>query len=159
MGRKLSKRIYTHTPQPWNIRIRLRRYIIYFNRNVTLLYCIVVGSRRLMHPDALQPKAYCTNRSYLHRQVSPSETIVVKGREMADEFCLKMPDFHVTFRDVLHAVNLRLGTNDFNFLPKEGVLRIYFALKNPTTSAGFEPANLGTKGQHATSGPPKPLTK
>ena len=53
---------------------------------------------------------------------------------MADEFCLKMPDFHVTFRDLLHA-----------------------ALKNPTVSAGYEPANLGTKGQHATSRPPKPL--
>ena len=26
-----------------------------------LLYCIVVGSRRLMPPDALQPKAFCTN--------------------------------------------------------------------------------------------------
>ena len=26
-----------------------------------LLYCIVVGSRQLMPPDALQPKAYCTN--------------------------------------------------------------------------------------------------
>ena len=25
----------------------------------------------------------------------------------------------------------------------------FFALKNPTASAGFEPANLGTKGQHA----------
>jgi hypothetical protein len=24
----------------------------------------------------------------------------------------------------------------------------FFALKNPTASAGFEPANLGTKGQH-----------
>jgi hypothetical protein len=33
---------------------------------------------------------------------------------------------------------------------------IFFALKNPTASAGFEPANLGTKGQHATSRPPKP---
>jgi hypothetical protein len=32
----------------------------------------------------------------------------------------------------------------------------FFALKNPTASAGFEPANLGTKGQHATSRPPKP---
>ena len=27
----------------------------------------------------------------------------------------------------------------------------------PTASAGFEPANLGTKGQHATSRPPKTL--
>ena len=26
-----------------------------------VLYCIMVGSRRLMPPDALQPKAYCTN--------------------------------------------------------------------------------------------------
>ena len=34
----------------------------------------------------------------------------------------------------------------------------FFALKNPTASSGFEPANLGTKGQHATSRPPKPLT-
>ena len=76
---------------------------------------------------------------------------------MADEFCLKMPDFHVTFRDLLHAVNLRHGTKGFTSLPKEGVLRIFFALKNLTTSAGFEPANLGTKGQHATSRPPKPL--
>jgi hypothetical protein len=31
----------------------------------------------------------------------------------------------------------------------------FFAIKNPTASAGFEPANLGTKGQHATSRPPK----
>jgi hypothetical protein len=33
----------------------------------------------------------------------------------------------------------------------------FFALKNPTASAGFEPSNLGTKGQHATPRPPKPL--
>ena len=38
-------------------------------------------------------------------------------------------------------------------------MRIFFALKNPTASAGFEPANLGTKGQHATSRPPKPQSK
>ena len=28
-------------------------------------------------------------------------------------------------------------------------------MKNPTASTGFESANLGTKGQHATSRPPK----
>ena len=32
----------------------------------------------------------------------------------------------------------------------------FFNPKNPTASAGFEPTNLGTKGQHATSRPPKP---
>ena len=28
---------------------------------VNVLYCTVLGSRRLMPPDALQPKAYCAN--------------------------------------------------------------------------------------------------
>ena len=69
----------------------------------------------------------------------------------------EMPYFHIAFRDLLHAVNLRHGTHGFTSSPKEGVLRIFFALKNLTASAGFEPANLGTKGQHATSRPPKPL--
>ena len=78
------------------------------------------------------------------------------GEKMADEFCLKIPDFQVTFRDILHAVNLRHGTGGFTSPPKEGVLRIFFALKNPTASVGFETANLGTKGQQATSRPPKP---
>jgi len=63
------------------------------------------------------------------------------------------------FRDLLHATNLRRGTDGFTSPPKEGVLRIFFALKNPTASAGFEPANLGTNGQHATPGPPKPPYK
>ena len=31
----------------------------------------------------------------------------------------------------------------------------FFRPKNPMASAGFEPANLGTKGQHATPRPPK----
>ena len=44
-----------------------------------------------------------------------------------------------------------------------GIFYIYdmiptaFALKNPTASAGFEPANLGTKGQHHTPRPPEPM--
>jgi hypothetical protein len=44
------------------------------------------------------------------------------------------------------------------YFPSEGRrAEDFLALKNPTASAGFEPANLGTKGQHATSRPPKPL--
>ena len=60
-------------------------------------------------------------------------------------------------RDLLHAANLRHGTYGFTSPPKEGVLRIFFRPKNPTASAGFEPTNLGTKGQHATPRPPKPI--
>ena len=53
--------------------------------------------------------------------------------------------------DLLHVANLL-------YFPSEGRrAEVFFALKNPTASAGFEPANLGTKGQHATSRPPKPI--
>ena len=44
------------------------------------------------------------------------------------------------------------------YFPSEGRrAEDFFALKNPTASARFEPVNLGTKGQHATSRPRKPL--
>jgi hypothetical protein len=46
------------------------------------------------------------------------------GEKWPVNFSLKMPDFHVAFMDLLHAVNLRHG-----ILPKEGMLRIFFALK------------------------------
>jgi hypothetical protein len=43
------------------------------------------------------------------------------------------------------------------YFPSEGRrAEDFFALKNPTASVEFEPANLGTKCQHATSGPPTP---
>ena len=43
-------------------------------------------------------------------------------------------------------------------IPSEGRrAEDFFDLKNPTASAGFEPANMDTKGQHATPRPPKPL--
>ena len=34
-------------------------------------------------------------------------------------------DFHVTFRDLLHATNPRHMTDGFTYRPKEGVLRIF----------------------------------
>ena len=58
---------------------------------------------------------------------------------MADEFFLKMPDFHVTFRDLLHAINLRHGTNGFTSHPKEGVLRIFSPWKIGRFQAGLNP--------------------
>jgi hypothetical protein len=42
---------------------------------------------------------------------------------------------------LLHAVNLRYGTDGFISPPKEVVLRIFITLKNPSTSVGIEPAN------------------
>jgi hypothetical protein len=50
-----------------------------------------------------------------------------------------------------------MGQDGFYF-PSEGRrAEDFFALKNPKASAGFEHADLGTKGQHVTSRPPKSL--
>jgi hypothetical protein len=43
---------------------------------------------------------------------------------------------------LLHAVNLRHETDGFTSPPKEVVF------KNPSTSVGIEPANLGSSGEH-----------
>ena len=44
------------------------------------------------------------------------------------------------------------------YFPSEGRrAEDFFRPKNPTDSAGFEPANFGTKGHHATPRPHKPL--
>jgi len=112
-------------------------------------------------------KAYCAtglrHSNFRHQaspRVSPRKSTQRRKVELwariVREFCLNV-DLHVTFTDLLHAVKLRHGTDGFAFFPKEGVLRIFFCPKNPTASAGCEPANLGTKGQHATARPRKPL--
>ena len=38
------------------------------------------------------------------------------------------------------------------------VLRIFTSWKNPSISAGFEPVNLGSGGEHVTSRPPRPTS-
>jgi hypothetical protein len=71
------------------------------------------------------------------------------GRQILPE----MPDFHVPSFTCRKSMtwDRRL------YFPSKGRrAEDFFALKNPTASAGFEPANLGTKGQHATPRPPKP---
>jgi hypothetical protein len=59
--------------------------------------------------------------------------VEICGREIAGKFSLKMPDFNIAFRYLLHAVNLRHGTHNFTSLPKEGVLSIF----SPEKSDGF----------------------
>jgi hypothetical protein len=71
---------------------------------------------------------------------APSNERWKYGREwclvILPKWCLFTP-----FRDLLHAANLRHGTDGFTSPPKEGMLK--------TASAGFEPVILGTRGQHA----------
>ena len=78
---------------------------------------------------------------------------------MADEFLPENARLPLTFRYLLHAVNLRHGTDGFASPSEDRRADDFFALKNPTASVGFELANLGTKGQRATCRPPKPLIK
>jgi hypothetical protein len=54
-------------------------------------------------------------------------------------------DSHVNHGVLLHAGNLRNGTDGFTSPPKEGMLWIF----SPEKSNGFEPAILGTRDQHA----------
>ena len=69
------------------------------------------------------------------------------GRTPLDERSVRRRDLYLTTHN---------NHNRQTSMPPD-VLRIFIYLKNSTASAGFEPANLGTKGQHGTSRPPKPL--
>jgi hypothetical protein len=69
-----------------------------------------------------------------------------------------MARFHAR-KILLHAANLRHETDGFNFPPKEVVLRIFITLKNPSSSAGFEPANLGSSGKHPNTRPQRKICK
>jgi hypothetical protein len=68
------------------------------------------------------------------------------GLETAAEFCLSLRLSYLkgilTCRKIL-----RYGANSFTS-PKKVVLPIFIALKNPSISAGIEPANLRSKGKH-----------
>ena len=92
--------------------------------SLAVLYCIVVGSRRLMPPDALQPKAYCTNPGLQSFLLAPPG---VSTREPSSErrnyLGEKWPVIWTESCD-FHA-NMRHGKNGFISLPKEGVLRIF----------------------------------
>ena len=71
----------------------------------------------------------------------------------------EIPDFHVAFRNLLHG--RKSTTRDRRlYFPSEGrrAEDFFSPWKILTASTGFEPANLGTKGQHATSRSPKPLS-
>jgi hypothetical protein len=63
------------------------------------------------------------------------------GEKWPIRFSLTITTSTEIVSDFLHAAKLRHGIDVFTSPPKEGVLRIF--------SAVFEPANSGTRGQHA----------
>jgi hypothetical protein len=54
----------------------------------------------------------------------------------------------ILLRHLYHAAK-SYDMGQMSFLPpKKGVLRIFIAIKNPSSSAGFEPENLGLVNNH-----------
>ena len=58
-------------------------------------------------------------------------------------------------------MSLKSQTREPQFKVRSGglALRNFTSWKNPSTSAGFEPANLGSQGEHVTPRPPRPTKK
>jgi len=130
---------------------------------MTLAHCILgkfLGVGCHFFPPPLDVPTFSARCLHVQRRERPpaAEGGTLRGREMFRQIWPRMR-LAPNSRDLLHAANLRHGTDGFTSPPKEGVLRIFFPFKNPTALAGFEPANLGTKDQHATSRPPKPHSK
>ena len=108
-------------------------------------------------PPPLDVPTFAARCPYVRNDArDPSSEMWNCGREICPVILSKFR-LPLKFRDLLHAENLRHGTEGFTSPPKEGVLRSFFRPKYPTASAGFEPSNLGTKGQHSTPRPPKPI--
>ena len=123
--------------------LKKTRNYISFSEECSYLYainsilhccCVIIFN---LHTAAF--KAYCEiwiRRSNFRHQasprLSPRESTQRRKVELCArnvrKFCLNA-DLNVTFRDLLHAVKLRHGTDGFTSPPKEGVLRISFALK------------------------------
>ena len=83
--------------------------------------------------------------SHFSRQVPPSATRDPNserwncGRERCPVVILPKFRLPLKFRDLLYAANLRHGTDVFTSPPKEGVLRVLFALKIRRLRPGLNP--------------------
>jgi hypothetical protein len=119
---------------------------------MALAHCILskfLGVGCHCFPPPLDVPTFSARSLHVQRRERPlaAEGGTLRGREMLRQISsrIRLP---LNSRDLLLAANLRHGTDAFTSPPKESVLRIFSTLKIPTASAGFEPANLGTKVQH-----------
>jgi hypothetical protein len=61
------------------------------------------------------------------------------SEEMAGSILRTTYNFHVKCTDLLHAANLRHGTDGFTFPPNEGILKIFVARKIRRLQPGLNP--------------------
>jgi hypothetical protein len=79
-----------------------------------------------------------------------SRYLVAKHEELAMEmmnFALQSISFHTSKGSLKCRKILQHGADGFTDPPKEGVLWIFIALKNPSPSARFQHMNLGAQWQ------------
>ena len=79
---------------------------------------------RLIVRSGLDIPTFATRRLHASPRESTQQRKVKLWARNVREFCLNA-NLHVTFRDLLHAVKLRHGTDGFISPLKEGVLRIF----------------------------------
>jgi hypothetical protein len=84
-------------------------------------HCSLLG---LIVRSGLDVPTFATRPLHTSPRESTQRRKVELWAKNVREFCLKF-DFHFTFRDLLHAVKLRHGTDGFTSHPKEGVLEIF----------------------------------
>jgi hypothetical protein len=117
---------------------------------MALIHCILgkfLGVVCHCFPRVLDFPTFAARCLYvLNEARDPSSERVELWTRNVRWFCLHGFSIHA-IRVLLYAANIRHTSP-----PKD-----FFVLKIPTASSGFETANLDTKGQHATSRPPKPL--
>jgi len=111
-----------------------REELNHVGRGLFKLYCITsyyyfqlyaLHPSRLIVRSRLDVPTFATTRLHAcHHARVPSGGRWNCGRENIREFCLNA-EFNFTFRDLIHAVKLRHGTDDFTSPPKEGVLRMF----------------------------------
>ena len=120
--------------KPWSFRVQR-----------TWLYCGSVPAANALGctaAEGLLYKPWYFSRSYLHRQVSPPETLVVKGETTeARNGRWILPENARLPRNIQGSFKFRKSTtwDKRLYFPSEGRrAEDFFALKNPTASAGFE---------------------
>ena len=106
-------------------------------------------------PPPLDVPTFAARCLYVRKDArDPSSERRNWGREIVWYFCLNS-DFHVNLGISYMPQICDMGPTALLPLRRKACWG-FFRPKNPTASAGFEPANLGTKDQHATPRPPKP---
>jgi hypothetical protein len=124
---------------------------------ITIIFNYALQPLRLIVRSRLDVPNFATRRLHTcHHARAPSGGRWNCGARNGRYFCLNA-HLHVAFRDLFTCRKATTWDRRLYF-PSEGRRAEDFVRpKNPTASAGCEPANLGTKGQHATSRLPKPL--